>query len=1313
MSGSFAGEGIAPDRNISMVQGEPGSPEWKIYWDRARNFARNEDYFQAIKAYSDLIRIKPNIEEANWEYCKVLLLVEDYSTATKIIGGLLDKDPNNSDYLLAGGVVATHWKNYLSAIRYYGRVFEKDPTGINSDASLLGLATSLRNLGKKELAFSLLEQFSLRHPENSKIIHYLALDAHDLGKGTKSRKLYTSLLVDPDIDDRIIFQAVMAFDVPGFEKQSSKLWLMYLERHPNYMPFRQRLVKYSINNGNFEDAVEHLRYLADNNQINEDFLLEAAGVCERDLNRPDRALFFYDRYIQKHPENQEIKKKIFTLQTTLANDFLSIVENDGAMQLWSDLAEISLNRLVIFHEMADRLEQRGQVQELTEVLTIIYENSSHEDDIALRIAHQYHRLGEYNKALDYLSAVSDEKKKTKSYYLFKGATELQLGLEIGALTSFELGLSLDPIDLQLRTKCLKLAGKLGNTVKLKSLFNSGLQQVDEGVTFDFVLSYLDLLTYNFLFQEYEKVYYWAREHFAAGKGTITRLDTHRAFSLRKEGKTRHAEQFLRQFLNKQVPVDDILFLLAENAAVDKNIAAAESWYQALEKDTLQRDLSLSLDPAESRMVLLRVNILKAEGNYREAQALIDNYQSAFEKMQITKQVHPFLKILERQRCWLSFYNGKYLVADKQCRELLAKYSFDPELVVLREMLSRKLKSIDQVQGVDSLLYVAGNPILTRLLALAEKEIEYHEYDAAAKHLKIVLEKFPGSVAGRMNLSELAAVRGNGDRAAESLSHLLQQFPEEPYFHKKLIEVEARRGRYQRGLVLMRQEARGTEGLEPLEKQLSSANDVEEMLTLARLLWGNKQQEKSLQIYKKLLAPPVLELLTEKFQQKQINYHHLTRENSFWESMMLMLQSEPKVLSELMAPPFLIENRGNDAGKIVSELYEKYSWQKLISNEYMARKAIFNRNYYYAEQSYKRLLEDDSSEGMIDLATIYSKIGKYRKEAQVYEAMQNSGTSSPDLQESIERNTLQMSPQSIFNAVYEEKDGRGGNIDVARTSVGTSFWFTPDLDKDIRLIYTNNRFESVHTDQSTRSNFLYAVATYEFSKAYELVLGAGAEKLTDGKDDTDYNYEIELKGQLDDYVNGYVLFEKKSVYDTITAIQQQITYQAFETGLSIETPLGLSFGGDLHHRYYSDDNSQNRFHLFSSYSIFGESVELALRYEYQYLNNDDDNSSELKIPGFTSTDEPVYWSPSSYKEHRMTLKFKQDFLGYEQGTKKSMSYYEIDNGVGFEDHENLSFTTDLNIFLEMSPHFLLKGNFTFSKSDEYEEKGLSMSLHYRW
>jgi hypothetical protein len=414
----------------------------------------------------------------------------------------------------------------------------------------------------------------------------------------------------------------------------------------------------------------------------------------------------------------------------------------------------------------------------------------------------------------------------------------------------------------------------------------------------------------------------------------------------------------------------------------------------------------------------------------------------------------------------------------------------------------------------------------------------------------------------------------------------------------------------------------------------------------------------------------------------------------------------------MEPPFLIENRGNEAGKIVSGFFEKYSWQKLITNEYMARKAIYDRNYYYAEQSYKRLLEENSSEGMIDLATIYGKIGKYRKEAQVYEAMKSSGATSPDLLESIERNTLQISPQSIFSTSYEEKNGRDGNIDIAKTSIGTSFWFAPDLDKDIQLFYANNRFESLDTDKSAGSNFVYAVAIYEFTKAYELVLGVGTEKLT-GNSDTSYQYEIELKGQLDDYVNAYVLFEKRQVYDTIAAIEQQISFQSIETGLSIETPIGLSFGGDLYHRSYDDNNSQNKFHAFSSYTIFGESLQLALRYDYQYLNNEDRNSTKSEILANNSLDEVVYWSPSSFTEHRFGLRFQHDFLGFEEGAKKSMSYYAIGSALGFEDNENLSFNTNFDIFLEMSPRFLLKGNFTLSTSDDYEEKALSVSLHYRW
>lgn len=1302
---------IAPDRNISMVQGDPETPEWKVLWDKARYFTRSEDYLHAVESYSELFRVKPNIEEANWEYCKALLKVGDFSTASRIIGILLDENPNNIDYLLAGGAIAAHWGNHETAVSYYGKVLEHNPTGPDSDKALLGLATSLRNQGKKNLSFALLEQLSIRHPENNTIIHYLASDAEELGKGEKARQFYARLMQGRQVDDQIIFNAARVFDVPGFEKERNSLWLKYLERNPEHLPYRERLVQFYIENGEPESALSQLKYLADHSENNDDFLLKAGTLCLRDLNRPDSALSYFERYREKNPEDLSIKRKIAEIQSILAKDLHAIVGNVGASQLWKNLNEVTRNPQPIFLELADILEKNGQSTELIEILTTIYAHSSSDEEIALRIARKYSDIREHRQALNYLTMVTGEKSTTKSFYLLKGETEQQLGLDLKALTSFQQGLNLDPLDIHLRQKCLKLAGKTGDVNSLRALFNKGLRHGEEEVSADLVFTYLDSLSFNFLFREYDRIDSWARYHFAGKPETITRLDLHKASSLRKAGKNRQAEQMLRQLLNNDILVDEVLFQLAENAVFDKNSDAAENWYQALQNNSIQGSAShFSINLRESRLILLKVNMLKAEKKYGAAMGHIDNYLKIKVEDDISDELTFYLDQLHVQRCWLSFYDGKLPQAYKQCRELVENGNYDPELLVLLNILNTRLNRKDQ--EIEKIHHLS----ITRLLALALKEIEYREYDAAENHLHLVLQKYPQSVAGNTLWAELTSVRGHGDIAAESFSQLVRHFPEEEYFHKKRIEIEARRGRYEQGLALMMERnifgAEDVDTVEELTRELISTDNVEELLLLARLLWGNKQQEKALNIYQHLLAQPVLDDLSNTFRENQINYPSLTRESTFWSSLMNILQSEPGALEELMEPRFLIENRGNAAGKIVSEFFEKYSWQKMITNEYMARKAIFDRNYYYAEQSYKRLLEENSSEGMIDLATIYGKIGKYRKEAQVYEAMQSSGTSSPDLLDSIERNTLQISPQSIFNSLYEEKNGRNGNIDIAKTSVGTSFWFAPDLSKDIQLFYANNRFESLDTDTSAGSNLVYGVAIYEFTKDYELVLGVGTEKLT-GSSDTSYQYEIELKGQLDDYVNAYVLFEKRQVYDTIAAIEEQISFQSIETGLSAETPIGLSFGGDLYHRAYSDDNAQNRFHGFSSYTLFGESLQLALRYDYQYLINEDRNSTKAEIIANNVPDEVVYWSPSSFTEHRLGLRFQHDFLGFEQGAKRSMSYYAIGSALGIEDNENISFNTNFDIFLEMSPRFLLKGNFTLSVSDEYEEKGLSVSLHYRW
>lgn len=1316
------GDTLTPDRNISMVRGEPDSPEWKILWDKARNYSREENYSLAVQAYRDLFAIKSNIEEANWEYCKVLLQVEDYSLAGRIIGGLLERDPSNNEYLLAAGTIAAEGKNYDEAIRYYGRVLEKSPAGPGSDTALLGLANSLRNQEKKQFSFSLLEQYYLRHPEDQQVLEHLALDALELGRAAKAREFFSLLLENSPVEDRIIFQAATAFDQPGFEKKRNSLWLKYLENHPDYLPFRKKITYYFLASQNFEQALVHLSHLADKVEDNGQYLLQAADLCLYELDRADKALNFLERYRSKHPDSLIINKKIGDVQTALARSFLVIVENDRALQLWRDLAKVTVNRQAVYLKIADILEEKGQVEVLIQVLEIVYKHGAANNELALRLAKLYRSLGAFDQALVYLKEIQGGQSRKKSFLLLRGDTELQLGLEMDALVSFERALKVDPGDTLLRDRCLRFAGGIGNTVKMKSFFEGGLRLGQNNISFDFVFNYLRLLRFNYLFQEYEETYRIAKEQFLQSPERLRQLDIDRTTVVRKKGDVRQAEQLLRQLLHDPSAREVVLDRLFDNSLKDKDLEGAESWYMALLNQTCSESSGASCFYSVSggcRLLLLKTRLLKEKGKFAAALSLIDNYFAAVKAVATVAGSTTDLLSLKKMRCWLSYYREKYNDAYSQFTELQTELNaagskqFDPEMWILAEKLKVHLpaKQQNRLTNIVNSLVVANRPVLSHLLLLAGAEIDSREYRAAQKHVETVLESFPGSVVARNLWVESMVGQGKGGRSLETLSRLLEQFPGENFFIDKRIDIETRRGGYKEGLIMLSRKV-GEEDVDQTIARLSSTGDQQELLRLARLLWGDKQQKRALDIYQQLLENPVLDQVSQEFKQENLEPPYNTQDKTFWNSILLMLQSEPKVLDELMAPPFLLDNLGNKTGEIVAGYFARYSWQRLISNEYSARKAIYDRNYYYAEQSYKRLMEEDPHEGMFDLAAIYGKIGKYRKEAQLYQAIKESGASSPGLSESIERNSLQLSPQNIFHASYWEQEGREGNIDMAKLSLGTSFEFTPDLNMDFRFIYANNYFESLDSESKAKSDFIYGLVTYEFTKGYELILGAGVEKLS-GDMDSGYQYKLELTGQLDDYLDAYLLLEKKQVYDTIPAIEEQVTYQVIEAGINFETPIGLAFGGDLQHRYYNDSNSQNRFHGYSSYTVFGESLRLAMRYDYQYLISEDDNGPQKPQIADNSEDRVLYWSPSSLSEHRLGLSFQQDFLGFEVGSKKNMSYWAVDSGIGLEDNENLIFTTKLDIFLEMSPHFLLKGNFTLSTSDDYEEKGVSLSLNYRW
>lgn len=1300
---------IAPERKISVVFNDPEAPAWKILWDEARELVRKGDLYGAEEKYSRIHDIKPNIEEVNWEYCKVLLETGAFGKVSKIISGLLEISPRNIDYLLVGGRMAQTNKDYALAGRYFGTAFQLDPVSTRSDIALAGFIQSLRGQGKNNMAFPLQEQLILRSPGNSQIVHEAAVDAQQLHMDKKARLLYEKLLEQENVDDRVIYQASKVFDVPGYEQKTAELREEYVKRHPDYLSFHKLLAEYYLQTGDATSALEHLTSLAEHN---DEYLIQTGKVYFYELGRPDRALLYFEKYLGKHPEDINVNQTIEEIQTFLANEFLAIVENDGALPLWKDLIKVTANRLAIYMKMADILEQKGRTKELIEILSIIHNQYPDNDIIAFRIVNQYLVINDRESALNYLEKITSSVHRNSSYYTLKGDIEDSLGRELDALVSYEKGLELDLKNSNLRAKCVKLAGSLGLVDKMRFLFIEGVQETFEKPTAAIVLNYLDQLARNYLFHEYELAcenYQYLFE--PAGVNVSYAL--HKARTYRSFGHKRRAEQLLRESLLQGSHDQTFLFELAQNAIEDKNRATAREWRDTLANAPDRKKQGAVKAGYELRLALLDAKFLLLSGEYERAVEIIETKKERYSAVLDSSTRDSLLRMLDTELCRLYFYRGDYAASYQVFLKLHRGGTFDAEIAAL----ANALNSRDVGAGPGSIhlevLYETDHPVTSRFLEMISTELKMQEYEDARLHLKVISEVVPESIIGRIQFVELLVATRQFDRAVEDLQKLVSRFPLEPYFYELWIETETRRGDYEKGIVILQQQA-GIEGLDALVVDLAGPKDTKRLLTLARLVWSEKKYEDALSLYRNLLSPSVVEVLSDEFQKREINYLDLVKEDTFWSSMFSLLQSEPEVVTELMAPSFLMDNRENDAAEIVAENFARFSWQKMILYEYLARKAVFERRYAYAEQNYKRLFEEEENPtGLMDLASIYGKFGKYRKEAQIYETIQSQGTTTPGLEDSIERNTLLIRPQSTIDVGYIEKDGREGSLNITQATGGTSFLFTPELDKDIKLTYSYNQYGAVDSDETVIGNYLFSSGVYEFAKDYELELGVGGEKV-DSEGNATLLYSIALRGQLDQTYSLILNYNRSQVADTLDSVKEQTTSENVVVGLECETPVGLTLGGTVRHREYNDNNSQDAFHGYSYYNYYIQDLEMSFLYDFHYINGTggDDDDGLIEHVGFLQN-RSLYWNPSTYTEHLLTFRFKHDFFGHQDTEHTDISYYSFDNAVGYEDNEVFSYLGSFNIFLEMSPQFLLKGTLTFSTSSVYEEKGFFLGLHYRW
>lgn len=1314
-----ASAAITPERDV-VVSDTREEPAWKILWDEARELTRQEKYTEAAKSYSRLLSLKNNIEEASWEYCLVLITLSDWDQASVLLEDLLEKDPKHPEYLLSAGLVALKKKEYVGAFAYYDLVYQKKAAldGSQDKEALVGLVASLRGQGKYEAAYPFMEELLQLRPDDITLLHQLAAYVAKSGRREKALVYYEKLVSQDKVEDQALLEAAVVFDRPDQETKAVFCWQKYLQRHPDYLPFQEKMADYLIAKGEKEAALPHLLILLAQDDHRDARLLQIGAIYLSDLGRPDKALSYFEDYLQYHPEDQVIAKEIGKIQAMLAHDLVSKVERDGALPVWKELAQITPNQLAIYVSMAQLLEKRGNSKELRAVLGMIHQHDPGNREVVLRLAELFLEQKDLGEVEHLLGLLPQEERNRPRYLLISAHLADERGISGQALVWYNRYLNAMPDDQAIRFRCLELSAQLGLIRQYQEYYEAERREAkSEAEQMKMDLRYAKVLLRNGLATQAKTI---CQQLIESGQGDAELIAETRlvlADALYREGNTFEAEQFLRQMLVDGVAIESTLRQLVEFSLKSKEPDLAWSWGALLSEQPGYSVVPATCLDDKKNLVLLRARVLAAAGKMDKAIDSVQEYRTFLVQHCRQESGMKELADLVLARFYLQdkqYDNGRELIA-----KLLKEHPLDLEPLILKQLLDAGLSGGNQgdklVDEVLSKNY--GNRFLS-LMQVAQLEREYGDTEAALQHVQMALREVPESVGALVLQADLLRDQGNVEAAFTSLQTLAADYPAELSFARKSLEMEFKLASFPQiidNLVPARQKGLG-KGLVDFPDTAYLA--VWQRLILARALWADRQWVAAVTVYNTLLQPSVDMLFAQKVEEKQVHLVLPPPRQTFWNTITFTHPAEPDRLTVVMEPSFVMNQRGLPVGRIGADLYADYRWQQLAARELSARKALAQGDYYQAMKEYQDVVErDPSPESLFDLAGIYSRLGLLGKEALLYDEISRENPDYPDLAEAVQRNSLKRKPKGTIDFGYSSLNGRNGYLDIQQTRGGASTWMLPTLRQELDVSWSTLHAIGTETDQTLwRNRLLGAYSFYPHSNVdFIAKLGADRPDAKDGHAHYDITplYDLEMRGRIGDELHGSVRLRQDVVDDTVQALEQGISKRDLEGGVRVDILPRLFCGGEYLFREYSDANHQNRYHVWASYILHSEPTLLQVTYGQELSHNAVGNMGRdfSYENGFAPGDHP-YWSPNEYWQNQVSVHFEHQLAADVLG-RSAPSYYTLDYSFGYEEGGYNSHTFGGNIYLEMSRHFLLSSSVGMVQGGLVVRKDIGLSLVYRW
>jgi len=1314
-----ASAAITPERDV-VVSDTRVEPEWKLLWDEARELTRQEKYAEAAMSYSRLLSLKNNIEEASWEYCLVLITLSDWDQASILLEDLLEKDAKRPEYLSSAGLVALKKKEYGRAFTYYDLVYREksDLDGPQAMEALAGLVAALRGQGKNEAAYPFMEELFQHKPDDASLLYQLAAYAAKSGRLEKALAYYEKLVTQDQVEDQVLLEAAVVFDRPGQEAKAVLCWRKYLQRHPDYLPFQEKFSNYLIARGENEAALPHLLVLLAQEDQRDARLLQIGAIYLSDLGRPDKALSYYEDYLQRHPEDQAVAREIEKIQAMLASDLVLRVRQDGALPVWKELTQITSNQLAVYASMAQLLEKQGNSKELRDVLGLIHQHDPGNREVILRLAELFLEQKDLGRVEHFLGLLPQEEHDGPRYLLISARLEDQRGLLGQALVWYDRYLQATPSDQSIRLRCLELSAQLGLIERYQEHYQVARREAkSEAEQMNMNLRYARVLLANGLATRAKTICQQLLEAGQGGAALIAETRLVLADALYREGNIFEAEQSLRQMLVDGVAIESTLRQLVEFSLQSKEPDLAWAWGTLLSEQPGYSVVSAGCGNNGKDLALLRARALAAAGKLGKAIDSVLEYRALL--VQHCLQESGMKEQADLMLAHLYLQDKQYGKGHDQIAEILKEHPLDLEPLILGQLLdaglSGKMQEDKVVDGVLSKNY--GNRFLT-LMQAAQLEKKYGATEAALQHVQMASKEVPESVAARVLQADLLREQGSLDAAFAALQTLAADYPSELSFARKSLETEFKLALFEQiieKLAPSRQKGLGKGIVAFLD---TSHLAVWQRLILARALWADRQWVASVAVYDTLLQPSVDMLFAEKVKKQQIQLILPPPQQTFWNVITFTHPAEPDRLTVVMDPAFVMTQRGLPVGRIGAELYADYRWQQLVAWELSARRALAQGDYYQAMKEYQAVVErNPSPESLFDLAGIYSRLGLLGKEALLYEEIGRENPDYPDLPEAVERNTLKRKPKVMIDSGYSFLGGRDGYLDIQQTRGGASAWMLPTLRQELDVSWSTIHAVAEETDQALwRNRFLAAYSFYPHSNI-DFITRIGADKSDEEHDHAQYNitplYDLEMRGRIGDELHGSLRLRQDVVDDTVQALAQGISKRDMEGGVRVDLSSRLFCGGEYLFREYSDANHQNRYYVWASYILHSEPTLLQVTYGQELLHNADGNMGRdfSYENGFAPGDHP-YWSPKEYWQNLVSVHFEHQLAADVLG-RSTPSYYTLDYAFGYEDGGYDSHTFGGDIFLEMSRHFLVSSSFDLIQGGQVIRKDIALSLVYRW